>query len=208
MTETQNEENVSPENGQEQAAQVQPAEGLPSLKYKDKKEVLRGGLLGFFIGLAIIVPGVSGSAVAIIFRLYDKLLYALGNLLRRFRACVRFLLPVAAGAVIGLLLGFFAVQRLLDIAMFAVVGLFAGLMAGAYPAVTDEIKGERKSARACCSLPRAFSCPSPSASSPPSPPPKGSLCRGSRGITMCSSSCSATSSPSRRSCRGFPPPRC
>ncbi len=146
MTETQNEENVSSENGQEQAAQVQPAEGLPSLKYKDKKEVLRGGLLGFFIGLAIIVPGVSGSAVAIIFRLYDKLLYALGNLLRRFRACVRFLLPVAAGAVIGLLLGFFAVQRLLDIAMFAVVGLFAGLMAGAYPAVTDEIKGERKSA--------------------------------------------------------------
>ena len=144
MTETQNEENVSSENGQEQAAQVQPAEGLPSLKYKDKKEVLRGGLLGFFIGLAIIVPGVSGSAVAIIFRLYDKLLYALGNLLRRFRACVRFLLPVAAGAVIGLLLGFFAVQRLLDIAMFAVVGLFAGLMLGSFPAVYDEVRAEKK----------------------------------------------------------------
>ena len=55
-----------------------------SLAYADKKEVAKGGVLGLFIGLAIIVPGVSGSAVAIIFRLYEKLLYAFGNLLKSF----------------------------------------------------------------------------------------------------------------------------
>ncbi len=125
-------------------AKVRAAEGAPDLRYKDKKEVCKGGVLGFFIGLAVIVPGVSGSAVAIIFRLYDKLLYALGNILRRFSACVRFLLPVAVGLVIGFALGFFAVQQLIDVAMFAVVGLFAGLMLGAFPAVADEVKGEKR----------------------------------------------------------------
>lgn len=146
MTETENQENVPAESGQAAGtgAEVRPAEGQPSLKYKNKREAAKGGLLGFFIGLAIIVPGVSGSAVAIIFRLYDKLLYALGYLLRRFRACARFLLPIAAGLILGFILGFFAVQRLIEAAMFTVVGLFAGLMLGAFPAVADEVKGEKR----------------------------------------------------------------
>ena len=58
-------------------------ENEPSLKYGSKKQVVKGGILGFFIGLAVIVPGVSGSAVAVIFGLYEKLLYAFGNFLRR-----------------------------------------------------------------------------------------------------------------------------
>lgn len=113
------------------------------LRYRDGKEVAKGGLLGFFIGLAIIVPGVSGSAVAIIFRLYEKLLYAFGNLLKRFKKCVKFLIPIAIGAVIGVAGGFFSVRYLLEILPFAVVALFAGLMIGAFPAVTDQFKGER-----------------------------------------------------------------
>lgn len=113
------------------------------LKYKNGREVGKGGLLGVFIGLAIIVPGVSGSAVAIIFRLYEKLLYAFGNLLRRFGKCVRFLIPIAIGAVFGVACGFFSVRLLLKILPFAIVSLFAGLMIGAFPAVTDQLKGER-----------------------------------------------------------------
>lgn len=50
----------------------------PDLGYKNGKEIAKSGLLGLFIGLAIIVPGVSGSTVAIIFKLYDKLIYAFG----------------------------------------------------------------------------------------------------------------------------------
>ena len=116
----------------------------PDLRYGSFANVCKGGLLGFFIGLAIIVPGVSGSTVAIIFKLYHKLLYALGNLTRRFLACLRFLLPIAVGAVIGFGLGFLAIQRLLEVSPFTVIALFAGLMLGAYPAVLDEVRGERR----------------------------------------------------------------
>ncbi len=113
------------------------------LRYKDKKEVFKGGILGAFIGLAIIVPGVSGSAVAIIFRLYEKLLYALGGIFRRFKESARFLLPIVLGGIVGLVLGFFGVRALLNLLPFAIVALFAGLMLGAFPAVTDEIRGEK-----------------------------------------------------------------
>ena len=113
------------------------------LRYQNGKEVFKGGVLGAFIGLAVIVPGVSGSAVAIIFRLYEKLLYALGGIFRRFKESARFLLPIALGGIVGLAAGFFGVRFLLNLLPFAIVALFAGLMLGAFPAVTDEIKGEK-----------------------------------------------------------------
>ena len=120
------------------------------LKYDSLKEVAKGGALGAFIGLAVIVPGVSGSAVAIIMKLYEKLLYAIGNIFRQFKSCALFLLPIAVGAVAGLALGFFGVEMLLDVMLFAVVALFAGLMAGAFPAVWEQLKGSRKTTLRVC----------------------------------------------------------
>ena len=116
------------------------------IKY-NKKTWCKSAFLGFFIGLAVIVPGISGSTVAIIFKLYDSFLYALGNLLKQFKKCFVFLLPIGIGVVIGVLLGFIAVEKLLAILPFAVVCLFAGLMIGAVPAVTDEIKGAKMNAK-------------------------------------------------------------
>lgn len=114
-----------------------------SLKYGSKRQVVKGGILGFFLGLAVIVSGVSGSAVAVIFGLYEKLLYAFGNFFRRFKVCALFLLPVAIGLAAGFALEFFGVRELLNLLPFATVALFAGLMTGAYPAVTDKLKGAR-----------------------------------------------------------------
>ncbi len=130
---------TEPNTAEEQA----PVQEEMSLAYADKKEVAKGGVLGLFIGLAIIVPGVSGSAVAIIFRLYEKLLYAFGNIIKQFKKCIHFLVPILIGAVIGLIVGFLGVQALINIIPFAIVALFAGLMLGAFPAVTDQIKGEK-----------------------------------------------------------------
>lgn len=118
---------------------------LALIKY-NKKTWCKSAVLGFFIGLAIIVPGISGSTVAIIFKLYDQFLYAVGNLFRRFKKCFVFLLPIGIGAVVGVLLGFIAVKKLLEWLPFAVVCLFAGLMIGAFPAVKDELNGVKMTA--------------------------------------------------------------
>ena len=39
---------------------------------KDVKEWLKNALVGFFVGLAVIVPGISGATISIIFKIYDK----------------------------------------------------------------------------------------------------------------------------------------
>ncbi|MBQ8319753.1 MAG: DUF368 domain-containing protein [Clostridia bacterium] len=110
------------------------------IKY-NKKTWCKSALLGFFIGLAVIVPGISGSTVAIIFKLYDQFLYAVGNFFKKFKICFLFLLPIGLGAVLGFGLGFLAVKKLLELLPFAVICLFAGLMIGAFPAVKDELQG-------------------------------------------------------------------
>ena len=56
----------------------------------NKKTWRKSALLGFIIGLAVIVPGISGSTVAIIFKLYDQFIYAIGNLLKDFKRCFTF----------------------------------------------------------------------------------------------------------------------
>ena len=116
------------------------------LKY-NKKTWSKSVILGFIIGLAVIIPGISGSTVAIIFKLYDQFLYAIGNIFKKFKACFIFLLPIGLGIILGVLAGFLGVKELLELNLFAVVCLFAGLMSGAFPAVKDEIKGVKITAK-------------------------------------------------------------
>ena len=108
------------------------------------KSRLRTFILGIFIGLAVIAPGISGSTVAIILGLYTAMLYAMGHLAsREFKPCFIFLLPLAVGAVIGFFGGFVVVQKVFAPYTFEMVLLFTGLMTGAVPALTGELKGER-----------------------------------------------------------------
>ncbi len=112
----------------------------------DKKSWLKSAILGFFLGLGVIVPGISGSTVAIIFGLYTQMLFAIGNIFSDFKRCITFLLPIGIGMVVGLIVGFVAIDFMLQIIPFATVGLFAGLMSGAFPAVKDEANIQTKSA--------------------------------------------------------------
>ncbi|MBE6534534.1 MAG: DUF368 domain-containing protein [Ruminococcaceae bacterium] len=104
---------------------------------------IKAFILGLFIGLAVIVPGVSGSTVAIMFGLYASMLYAIGNIFKDFKRCIKFLIPIGIGAVIGFAAGFLLVQLLLEKYIFVVICLFVGLMIGASPALLNEIKGEK-----------------------------------------------------------------
>ena len=97
-------------------------------------------ILGIFLGLGVIIPGISGSTIAIIFGLYAQLLFAFGNILKKFKNCVRFLLPIFLGMIVGVAVGFLLIKKLLDILPFAMIGLFAGLMCGAFPAVKEKVQ--------------------------------------------------------------------
>ena len=42
-------------------------------------------LKGFFIGLFMLIPGVSGGSIAILFNEYDKMVYHTSNLFKEFK---------------------------------------------------------------------------------------------------------------------------
>ena len=87
----------------------------PVISKYTSKSWFKSCILGFLIGLAIIVPGISGSTISILFKLYDKLLYAISNIFKKFKVCVLFLLPILIGGILGIILGFFSVKKLLEI---------------------------------------------------------------------------------------------
>ncbi|MCR5553698.1 MAG: DUF368 domain-containing protein [bacterium] len=101
-------------------------------------------LLGFFLGLAVIIPGVSGATIAIIFLMYEPMLNSISNLITDFKKSFLFLFPIGVGAVVGFIVGLLAISRLFLIYPIILVGLFVGLMMGALPVVFNEIKNEKK----------------------------------------------------------------
>lgn len=108
---------------------------------EEKTSWLKSSLLGFFIGLAIIIPGFSGAQITILFKMYDKLMAALSKIFSK--KSILFLLPIVVGVLLGFILGLFTVKFLLEISTFAVVALFAGMMLGGIPSIYDEIKEEK-----------------------------------------------------------------
>lgn len=116
---------------------------INSLTKHDLKSFSKSGFLGFLIGLAVIVPGISGATISIIFKLYDKLIFAFSILFKHFFKAICWLIPLALGAIIGILVGYLGVKEALNYIPFAIVCLFAGLMLGAFKVVFKEIKGQK-----------------------------------------------------------------
>ena len=117
------------------------------LKFNSKKQWFKAIMLGFFIGLAVILPGISGATLAIIFGLYSKMIYSFGNIFKEFKKCFMFLLPIGIGLVVGVAVGFLFVQTVFNKYPFIVICLFAGLMIGSFPVVANEIKGVKWNAK-------------------------------------------------------------
>lgn len=65
------------------------------------KSWLKSFFVGIKVRLGIIRLGVSGSAVAIICKLQDKILYAVSNLKKYFAKSFIYLLPMVVGSIAG-----------------------------------------------------------------------------------------------------------
>lgn len=111
------------------------------------KSWFNSAISGFLMGLGVILPGISGSTIAILFKIYDKMLYSVSNIFKKFTQSILYLLPILVGALLGFVLGFFVVQSVIEAYTFLVVCIFGGLMLGASPEIFLEIKDEIKKPR-------------------------------------------------------------
>lgn len=90
-------------------------------------------LCGALMGVAMIIPGVSGGTVAVLLDLYDGLIESVSGLKRHFKESVLFLLPLIIGAAAAIAAMYFPILFAREHAPFPTVMLFAGLMAGSLP---------------------------------------------------------------------------
>lgn len=105
-------------------------------------EFIKMVLKGAVIGIANIVPGVSGGTMAVSMGIYDVVIHAITHLLKEFKKSIKTVIPIAIGAVIGIV----GVARIIEF-MFIKIPvqtnlLFIGLILGGIPLINHKIKGK------------------------------------------------------------------
>ena len=100
-------------------------------------------LRGMVIGLANVIPGVSGGTMMVSMGIYDKLIYSINNLIKKFKECFKILLPYLVGMLLAIVLGSFALKAAFRDYPLPTNALFIGLILGSLPFILKEMKGEK-----------------------------------------------------------------
>ena len=95
---------------------------------------------GCIIGVANIIPGVSGGTMAVILNIYDKLIDSVINIKKHFKESILFLIPVAVGGALGIF-GFSKLLKeiLLPNYPMPTFFFFIGLILGTVPMIFNKV---------------------------------------------------------------------
>ena len=100
-------------------------------------------LKGILIGIANIIPGVSGGTMAVSMGIYDQLISAITGLRKNLKRSLRILLPIVLGAVAGIACLSFVITYLLENFPLQTSTLFIGLILGGLPMLYGHVKGAK-----------------------------------------------------------------
>ena len=98
---------------------------------------------GFIVGLACIIPGVSGGTMAIIMGIYEKLIETISNILKKLKENFFFLLFLGIGIALAILVGSKGLKLCLDNFLLSTILTFVGLVAGGVPFLYKQIKNKK-----------------------------------------------------------------
>ena len=99
-------------------------------------------LKGVMMGVANIIPGVSGGTMAVSMGIYDKLIHCVTHLFKEFKKSVLFLIPIFLGAGIAIVGLTFVIPTMFARFPLQTNLLFIGLIVGGLPAVWKKVKGQ------------------------------------------------------------------
>lgn len=98
-------------------------------------------LAGMGIGVGAAIPGVSGAAIALIFKVYEEIIDAVNNFRKHFSYSIKVLIPILLGIVLAVIPCIYLFSLAFEYLMFVLLAAFAGFLLGSLPSVTDEVKG-------------------------------------------------------------------
>lgn len=111
---------------------------------KKIKENIILGVKGFIMGIANIIPGVSGGTLALTLGIYERFIGAISHFFSNLKENIKFLLPIA----IGLCLAILSMSRVIDYSYehfpIPTTLFFVGLVIGGIPMLYHKVKGKEE----------------------------------------------------------------
>lgn len=95
-------------------------------------------LFGALIGIANIIPGVSGGTMAVILGVYDKIISAVSNLKSDLKNSLKILIPIGVGALAGIIGFAKIIEILLENFPLATNLVFVGLILGSFKMIIEK----------------------------------------------------------------------
>lgn len=105
--------------------------------------MIKSILKGMVIGIANIIPGVSGGTMMVSMGIYDKLIHCITHLFSEFKQSVKFLFPIAVGMGIAIIASAFGLEWLFESFPVEANLLFTGLILGSLPILWKNVKGSK-----------------------------------------------------------------
>lgn len=103
------------------------------------KDILKGSL----VGVANIIPGVSGGTMAVSMGIYDKLISAVTHIFKDVKKSLRILMPIAIGVLLGIGILAFLIEWLFANYPIQTNLLFIGLILGGLPMIWKKTREHR-----------------------------------------------------------------
>jgi len=119
-------------------------------------DVIKGAL----VGVANIIPGVSGGTMMVSMGIYEKIIGVVNNLFKDIKKSILTLLPIGIGMVLGVAIFSFIIPWCLEVYPFPTSFCFIGLILGGVPAIIKPAKESLHKEGKSISAPHiiAFAC--------------------------------------------------
>ena len=101
-------------------------------------------LKGMIIGLANVIPGVSGGTLMITLGIYEKIIGVISHFFKNFKENLKFLIPLGIGLVAAILLFSKIIGLALDKYPFPTTLFFIGLILGGLPLLWKKVNTKKK----------------------------------------------------------------
>lgn len=109
-------------------------------------EFIKDVLRGVAIGIANIIPGVSGGTMMVSMGIYDDVIRAVTGIFSHMKQSIRTLLPYVIGMGVGIVGLSFAIGYFFENYPLQTALLFIGLIFGGLPLILPKVSGARPSA--------------------------------------------------------------
>lgn len=110
------------------------------------KEKLILFIKGIVLGVAFVIPGVSGGTLAVLMGIYEELIEAASNFYKSiadFKKYIMYLLPIGLGVVFSVAVFAKLIKFGLDKAPIITILIFLGMIIGGIPALVRNVKGTK-----------------------------------------------------------------